>query len=171
MEEVIRSCETAHLYYGHFFVMRNSAGLPVATCSAYPYPDYDITSTYRCLEPVTRRLLGWTSEVFQTHLAKLDFLKTAFPDDVPWDNSWFLETIYTDPEYRGRGLSTKLIHRCLDEGRSRGATHSLLIAAQGNDAAQRVYLKQGYKLIGAATSDQAFDVLGCGGFDIFKFDF
>jgi ribosomal protein S18 acetylase RimI-like enzyme len=171
LEEVSRSCTEAHLYYGHFLVMRTADGRGVACCSAYPFPEYDINKTFACLGPITQRVLGWSDSVFQDHLSRLDFLKTAFPDDVPWDGSWFLETVYTEPEFRGRGLSSQLVSRCLEQGKEAGASHSLLIAAQGNDGAKRIYLKQGYEIIGQANSEEAFSVLGCGGFDIFKFKF
>ena len=173
LEEVIRSGEISHLYYQHFFVMRLDDGTPVASCSCYPYPDYDVSKTYICLEPIVMKKFGWSKAEFDAHVARLDFLKEAFPENVPWKDSWFLETIYTEPEYRGRGLSSELIQRCLEEGRRAGAPRSILLAAQGNDKAQRVYLKQGYEIIGHvnAEADKAHAYLGCGGFDIFKLEF
>lgn len=170
LEEVIRHCEAAHIHYRHFLVARTADGTPVASCSAYPYPDYDISKTYKCLEPVAMKILNWSEDKYKQQISKLDFLKATFPEDVPWNGSWFLETIYTEPEYRGRGLSGRLVNLCLEEGRKRGMTRSLLIAAEGNSQALRVYLKQGYEIIGQAYAEEALHVLGCRGFEIMKLE-
>ena len=171
LEEVIRNCEAAHIHYHHFLVARTADGTPVASCSAYPYPDYDISKTYKCLESVVLNILGWSEEKYKQQLSKLDFLKEVFPDDLPWNGSWFLETIFTEPDYRGRGLSGRLVKECLDEGRKRGMARSLLIAAEGNSKALRVYLKQGYEVVGQAYAEEAVAVLGCRGFEIMKLEF
>ena len=171
LEDVVESCPTAHIYFGNFFIIRSEDGKPVASCSCYPSPDYGLTTTFEALKPIVAKHLGWKAEEFQQHIAKLDFMNSAFPDDIPWDKSWFLETIYTEPEYRQRGLSSQLISRCIEEGKKYGAPRCLLIPAIGNDGAKRVYLNQGFVTIGEAKAPEAFDLLGCPGFEIMKLDF
>jgi GNAT superfamily N-acetyltransferase len=49
------------------------------------------------------------------------------------------------PEYRRRGLTRVLLERALEEGQRNGARQAQIIFCIGNDAAERVYAKSGFK--------------------------
>lgn len=170
IEEAVRDCDSAHINYKNFFVARTTDGKPVASCEAYFCPEFTVDKTYDILGPIVSKRLGWSEDVYKSNVDKMSFLNECFPEDIPYSGSWFLETIYTDPEYRGKGLSSQLILRCLEEGRQRGAARSIIIFADGNVGAHSVYSKQGFQVVGEAFSDKAIPILGCNGFVIMKLD-
>jgi len=50
-----------------------------------------------------------------------------------------------DPEYQGRGISTKLVNRGIEELKNRGAKIVVVHTMETAKAAQRVYEKVGFK--------------------------
>ena len=61
------------------------------------------------------------------------------------DDLWAIENIATPPEYRGHGLAGALIGRALEMGRERGCGQAQITSFIGNDAAERAYLKAGFR--------------------------
>ena len=55
-----------------------------------------------------------------------------------------IQNLSIHPEHRRRGLGRLLVHRALEEGRSRGAAAALLEVRRSNEAAQRLYRNLGF---------------------------
>lgn len=79
----------------------------------------------------------------------------AWLDGVPraYFSSWAgvdgigqVETLFTHPEYRHRGLATALIHRCVADCRSRGAG-PVVIVASPTDTPKLMYAAMGFRPI------------------------
>jgi len=59
-----------------------------------------------------------------------------------------IATLSVDPAYRRHGIATRLVCTALRDGVQRGAESSTLEVRAGNTAAQRLYYKFGYQLVG-----------------------
>ena len=60
-----------------------------------------------------------------------------------------LRKMYLLPEARGRGLGERMLHHCLEAARLRGYRRCYLETLSGMDAAQKLYLKTGFKRLAA----------------------
>jgi putative acetyltransferase len=56
-----------------------------------------------------------------------------------------LRKMYFLPALRGRGIGARLLHECLAAARERGYRRCYLETRAGMDAAQRLYLRSGFK--------------------------
>ena len=63
------------------------------------------------------------------------------------DDCWTMENIATLPSHRGRGLTTALLERAVEDGRARGFKEAQITSLIGNQSAQRTYEKAGYRCI------------------------
>lgn len=59
-----------------------------------------------------------------------------------------IATLSVDPAYRRQKIATRLICTALEEGIGKGATASTLEVRAGNAAAQRLYARMGYQVVG-----------------------
>ena len=59
-----------------------------------------------------------------------------------------IATLSVDPAFRRRKVATRLVCTALEDGLSRGANGSTLEVRAGNAAAQRLYYRFGYQLVG-----------------------
>jgi [ribosomal protein S18]-alanine N-acetyltransferase len=113
------------------------------------------------LLPLERELFGeqpWTARTFWSELAQLDtrhYLVALEGDEVVGyaglcdypDEAW-VQTMAVAPSHRGRGLGTQLLTALLEEAARRGqATVSLEVRA-GNEVAQRLYERHGFRRTG-----------------------
>jgi ribosomal protein S18 acetylase RimI-like enzyme len=73
-------------------------------------------------------------------------IMNVIPDHV--EGAWIVENVATLPEFRGQGICEQLVHAVIDVGRVRGATVSDVSVFIGNDGAQRVYERCGYRVVG-----------------------
>jgi ribosomal protein S18 acetylase RimI-like enzyme len=61
------------------------------------------------------------------------------------NNQWIIVGIYTRPEYRGKGLSTKVIEAIMEELKSRGVEKIMLMVNTKQQSAINIYHKLGFK--------------------------
>jgi ribosomal protein S18 acetylase RimI-like enzyme len=67
-----------------------------------------------------------------------DFMALRGPAGILYD-------LLVDPEHRGQGIGRKLLAAALDALAARGAPRILISAAEGNDAAQRLFAAAGFR--------------------------
>lgn len=63
----------------------------------------------------------------------------SHPDTFSTGRDWYLDDLFTDPEFRGGGVGTALIAHLTDLARATGPGTLRWITAESNDRAQRVY--------------------------------
>ena len=63
------------------------------------------------------------------------------------DDCWTMENIATLPTHRGRGLTTALLARAAEDGRTRGFKEAQITSFIGNQSARRAYEKAEYRCI------------------------
>lgn len=63
-----------------------------------------------------------------------------------------IQTVAVAPEIQGMGWGSRLVATLLEEARSQGCTSVLLEVASGNDAAVKLYERQGFDVISRRSS-------------------
>ena len=63
---------------------------------------------------------------------------------ISMKRAWILNDMYVDTEYRKRGIGEMLLHKAKDYAIETGAKSISLETAPDNDAAQKLYEKNGY---------------------------
>jgi ribosomal protein S18 acetylase RimI-like enzyme len=81
---------------------------------------------------------GDTSTIHEVFRA-LTELEAAAP------GSWYVNIFGVFPEYRGRGLGSRLLRRAEELADATGTRRTSLIVDSGNDAARRLYERTGYR--------------------------
>jgi ribosomal protein S18 acetylase RimI-like enzyme len=74
-----------------------------------------------------------------------DEIIRCVPED--YEQAWRIEYAATRPEYRGRGLMTDLVRRQMDEGRFKKLPYAQINIFIGNEPAQHIYEKLGFRII------------------------
>lgn len=64
------------------------------------------------------------------------------------EEAWAIENVATLPLYRGRGLASQLLGRAVEEAQRSGARQMHVTFFIGNTAAERAYLKAGFRFAG-----------------------
>ncbi len=59
-----------------------------------------------------------------------------------------IATIAVHPDYRRQGIGELILTKALQDGREAGTRHALLEVRAGNEAAQNLYRKFGFKAVG-----------------------
>jgi ribosomal protein S18 acetylase RimI-like enzyme len=81
---------------------------------------------------------GDTSTIHEVFRALAE-LEAAAP------GAWYVNIVGVFPEYRGRGLGSRLLRHAEDLADAAGARRMSLIVDSGNDSARRLYERTGYR--------------------------
>lgn len=123
------------------FLIAEMDGAPAATLCGFRAGDAYPLSEQALIEAA--RGFGWSdAEQHEMWRRGTDIFTCTFDTS---DDTWAIENIATVPEYRGRGLIRSLIEHSLAEGRLSGARQAQITFLIGNDAAERVYARIGFK--------------------------
>lgn len=76
---------------------------------------------------------------------RLSFLKDFYNSRV--EDSWFLDSIYVDEEFRGTGIGSKLIELTKQRAKDNGFTQLSLMVMADNTAARRTYERNGFEIV------------------------
>jgi ribosomal protein S18 acetylase RimI-like enzyme len=106
--------------------------------------------------------LGWTDADVAASQKRLAPVWACFLPDVGAD--WGIENVATLPERRGRGLASTLMDHVLREGRERGFRRAQITTLVGNDAAQTVYRRSGFRFLDEKRCRELLSVLDASGF-------
>jgi ribosomal protein S18 acetylase RimI-like enzyme len=159
--------DSFYKFVASFEVSTSFDGENVATIAGYSYPDQcTLEYTFQSLKIASCNIANFSSELYDSNRSKLNFLDTGFPEGLPYDQSFFLEAVWTNPEYRKKGLSSALIRAQLELGKKRGCPRSMLIVAKGNEIARKLYEKVGFRVIGEVIDAECKRLILSDGFDI-----
>ena len=102
-----------------------------------PYdPDLhaELSRSFRIKHPPARSWLAWVDGGARSYLS-------SWPGE---NGVGMVEDLYTEPEYRRRGLATALIARCVADARARGAG-PVIIIADPKDTPKQMYRALGFR--------------------------
>jgi ribosomal protein S18 acetylase RimI-like enzyme len=158
-EELLDSLEvlvaTEQLHWGHrsLFVIVETDGTPAAGLSGF----------FADLQEGDGMELGVAEANLKTgrvpepeRLARALTIRNLKLKHEP--GAWVVESVATRPEFRRRGLIDVLMAEILERGRARGATVSDIGVFIGNDAAQKAYEKNGFRVVEEGR-DESFEAV------------
>jgi hypothetical protein len=163
----------AHINRKNYLVVRSrlspeglplSNPIPVACVCVYG-DECSVDASFVALGKASESELGWSDEKFQSNRDQISFLKTHWPD-APFEGSWWLESVFTETAWRGKGIQNMLISMCVKLGRDRKMPRAMLVVYTTNAKAISVYSKAGYREIGKLKSDQCQRILLTPGLDV-----
>lgn len=127
----------------HFsrFLVAEQDGIPVAALSVFRAGDgYPLSQ--QAMAEVAREI-GWNDGAQQAMWQRGAYI---FPCTLESDDDvWAIENVATLPAYRGRGTTVQLLEQAVAEAERNGAPRVQITFYIGNDAAERVYAKAGFK--------------------------
>jgi ribosomal protein S18 acetylase RimI-like enzyme len=106
--------------------------------------------------------LGWTDADLAASQKRAAPVWGCFLPDVGAD--WGIENVATLPEFRRRGLAGALLNEALREGRERRCRLAQIATFIGNEAAQSVYRRSGFRFSDEKRCGDVTAVLGVPGF-------
>ena len=109
-----------------------------------------------------QRDLGWTDADRAAAQQRVTPVWACFLPDVGAD--WGIENVATRPEYRRRGLASALLDEVLREARERGCKLAQITTFIGNDGAQSVYERAGFRVSDEKRCHEMARVLNAPGF-------
>jgi GNAT superfamily N-acetyltransferase len=123
------------------FLLAEVDGVPVAALSAFCAGDAYPLSQQAMTEAAKERGLSDAQQQDMWRRGAYVFTCTLETSD----DAWAIENVATAPLHRGRGLAVQLLERAVGEARSSGAREAQITFFIGNDAAERAYLKAGFR--------------------------
>ena len=105
--------------------------------------------------------LSWPKEDLDAANERLDSVMGAYPD-VPEDR-WVVEFVATLPEFRGRGIVSRLLADILDKGRESGFERAQIACFIGNTSARRAYERAGFAVVDEKRDADFEAAIGCAG--------
>lgn len=134
---------TSLCHHGGFLVAELDA-TPVATLCGYRAGSATSELFVEALRQ-TGAALRWPRGRTRELLSRLAPLATCATD--PDDEAWVVEWVATRPAQRGRGHARRLLDALLERGRRRGLRQAHLGVLIGNERAQKLYERAGFRVV------------------------
>ncbi len=87
--------------------------------------------------------------------------------EAPPERVYMLHTLGVDPDRQGRGVARRVVEECLALARSRGAACVRLDVLGGNEPAERLYTRAGFRFV--AAREMFYEDTGWTEFRMFEF--
>jgi ribosomal protein S18 acetylase RimI-like enzyme len=147
-------------HYESFWVAE-AEGRPGAALSGFDLSTHGWAITAEAMSSVQRDL-GWTDRDVASSEKRMAPVWACFLPDVGAD--WGIENVATRPECRGLGLASALMEQAIREGRERGFRLAQITTLIGNDRAQAVYRRSGFRFSDEKRCSEMLSVLDAPGF-------
>jgi len=142
------------------FIVAEVDGRPVAALSGYDPVNLG-EETVMPHMPVVMEKMGLTPEDMGPGQKGLAAFMTCHPDAV--EGAYIIEQVATLPEFRRRGLITRLLEEILEKGHRLGFPRAQVSFYIGNTPAQRAYEKVGFKFFDEKRHPDFEVEIGCHG--------
>ncbi|GEM_PF-1899272 len=142
-------------YFSRFWIAEVD-GVPAAAMCGF-VPAESLSSAMA--EPelsVAKQLFDYSEPRLAVIRERLAVAALGFPEDLP--DIWAIENVAVLPEFRGLGLIDQLFKQTLEEGRQSGFKRAQILSLIGNDAGQRAFERNGFKVVSEKRS-KVFDEL------------
>jgi len=110
---------------------------------AAQYREHDIALAGARLARAALKLLDGNGVLLLAGSAGVAALSWQFSLERAGKIAW-LEDLYVAPDFRGRGLGTKLLERAAREARRAGCVSLELEVVRGHERAAKLYLREGF---------------------------
>jgi len=134
--------EPRSLCHYESFVVAEVEGQPVGALSMFDSREGGWATVGEAMTHLQRDI-GWTEAEEAASRERVAAVWACFLPDVGAE--WEIENVATRPEYRRHGVAHALIEHALCKGRERGRKLAQIITLIGNEAAQSVYQRCGFR--------------------------
>lgn len=132
-----------HLFHHSCYLVAEFEGRPVAALGGYDPAVMGYPALQRAL-PEAFRKAGFLGRGPITDSPPPRILDCV-PDTL--EGAWVIDSVATVPEFRRRGIVSRLLEEILKKGLEKGFRLAQVNIYIGNRAAQRVYEEQGFKVL------------------------
>jgi len=142
-----RMSQTPALYWSHVsnFWIAEADGVPAAAMCGF-VPVIDGLSIPADAElSIAKREFGYSEQRIAEVSERLVIAASGLPEDLP--DVWGIENVAALPEYRGKGLTDRLFDHVLEVGRGKGFRRAQILSLIGNEAGQRAFERNGFRVL------------------------
>jgi ribosomal protein S18 acetylase RimI-like enzyme len=160
LEKVARSSQMHWCHSSKFWIADVDGKPAAALCGFTPATENTLALANAAL-CVAADELGYSESKMAGISERLEIALSGLPEDLP--TVWGVENVAVLPEYRGKGLVDRLLTRVLEEGMEHGFKHAQILCLIGNERAERVWIRNGFKVQHQQTSKAFEALMGCPG--------
>jgi ribosomal protein S18 acetylase RimI-like enzyme len=153
--------EPRSLYHYENFLVAELDGRPAAALCGFEVREGTWAIVAEAMSAVQREI-GWTEDDVAASQQRMAPIWACFLEDAGAD--WIVDNIATKPECRGHGAASTLIEEIVRQGARRGRKLAQISTYIGNDAAQTVYEKAGFRVSDEKRCAELERLLGAPGF-------
>lgn len=156
----IATTQQPHLFHYSTFLIAEIEGQCAGALSGYN-PETSGFQAFAEASPEIFDKIGWTK----------DQQKAAFKRYLIWlsclsentEGVWIVENVAVLPEYRGKGIMSKLLDDILEKGKKAGHKKAQIGHLINNTPAQRTYEKSGFEHVGEKRDPEFEKIFGTPG--------
>lgn len=136
--------ETPHTFHYSGFIVAEVDGRPVAALSGYDPKELGLAKVMLGIQEA-RQKMRLTESDWMSNRKGIAAILACLPDEA--EGAWIIESVATLPEFRRRGLVSRLLEEILQKGRGQGSRLAQVSVFIGNMPAQNAYEKCGFKVV------------------------
>jgi ribosomal protein S18 acetylase RimI-like enzyme len=141
--ELLAVTKTPHLFHHSCYLVAELGGQPVAGLGGYDPLVLGYPALRRALPEVFKKMgFNISDESVGNNSPRI---LDCIPEAV--EGAWVIDSVATLPEYRRRGIVSRLLEEIIEKGRQKGFRRSQINIYIGNTAAQKAYEKHGFKIL------------------------
>ena len=135
---------TPHLFHHSCYLIAEADGRPVAGLGGYDPQTLGYDALRQALPEV---LKGMGNDALQEEAMERRAARVlcCIPDEVP--GAWIIDSVATLPEFRRKGIVSRLLEEIMETGRRRGFPYAQINMYIGNTPARRAYEKYGFRIL------------------------
>ena len=135
--------KTPHLFHYVCFLVAEADGRLVAALGGYDPKVLGYPALRQAVVEVSQKM-GFSGPD-EAAMKRSERVLCCIPDEV--DRAWVIDSVATVPEFRRRGIVSKLLDKILDKGREQGFRHAQINMYIGNIPAQKAYEKHEFRVL------------------------
>jgi len=141
--EILIITKTPHLFHHSCYLVAQLGSRPVAALGGYDPLVLGYPALQRALPEVFKKMGFYgPEEAMNNHSPRI---LDCIPDAA--EGAWVIDSVATLPEFRRRGIASKLLEEILEKGQQKGFRRAQINIYIGNTAAQQAYEKHGFKIL------------------------
>lgn len=134
---------TPHLFHYTCFLIAEVDSHPVAALGGYDPKVLGYPALRQAVVEASKEM-GFLGPD-QAAMQRSERVLCCIPDEV--EGAWVIDSVATVPEFRRKGIVSKLLEEILEKGREHGFRRAQINMYIGNIPAQRAYQKQGFRVL------------------------
>jgi ribosomal protein S18 acetylase RimI-like enzyme len=141
--KLLAVADTPHLFHYSCYLIAETEGKAVAGLGGYDPNTLGYPALQQALPEIFRKVGNSPPEDMKS--GRVPKITACIPPAL--EGAWIIDSVATHTDFCRRGIASRLLDSALVIGRSRGFRFAQISIYIGNNPAQRVYEKQGFRLL------------------------